>query len=96
MERPRKFSACVGRGGIDCIDASKGDADLVSTQSDYPAKKIIPASRVSAEEALRAFLDSQEQVRPVIRESAGLDLNRIRWLGGDWSERVEGTNGIGN
>jgi hypothetical protein len=42
-------------------------------------KKIVPASRISKEEALRAFLHSQEQVRAVIREGSGLDLNRIRF-----------------
>jgi hypothetical protein len=42
-------------------------------------KKIVPALRTSREEALRAFLHSQEQVRTVIQEGAGLDLNRIRF-----------------
>lgn len=41
--------------------------------------KIVPASRTSGEAALWAFLESQEQVRTVIRRSAGLDLNRIRF-----------------
>jgi hypothetical protein len=42
-------------------------------------KKIVPAAQISGEEALRAFLHSQEQVRTVIREGAWLDLNRIRF-----------------
>ena len=42
-------------------------------------KKIVPASWTTAEAALRAFLDSQEQMRSVIWEGAGLDLNRIRF-----------------
>ena len=42
-------------------------------------KKIVPASGINGEEALRAFLDSQEKMRTVIREGAGLDLNRIRF-----------------
>jgi hypothetical protein len=42
-------------------------------------KKIVPASRIAAHEALGAFLGSQEEVRAVVREGAGLDLNRIRF-----------------
>jgi hypothetical protein len=42
-------------------------------------KKSVPASRIASREALEAFLRSQENVRAVIREGAGLDLNRIRF-----------------
>jgi hypothetical protein len=42
-------------------------------------KKIIPASRVGAREALEAFLDATKSMRAVVRDGAGLDLNRIRF-----------------
>jgi hypothetical protein len=42
-------------------------------------KKIAPISRIAGREALEAFLRSQEDVRAVIREGAGFDLNRIRF-----------------
>jgi DinB family protein len=42
-------------------------------------KKIVPASRANKDEVLQAFLRSQEEMRDVIRESADLDLNRIRF-----------------
>jgi len=42
-------------------------------------KKIVPVSQISIREALEAFLRSQEAVRAVIRDGAGLDLNRIRF-----------------
>jgi hypothetical protein len=42
-------------------------------------KKIIPASRVGAREALDAFLDSTKSMRAVVRDGAGLDLNRVRF-----------------
>jgi hypothetical protein len=42
-------------------------------------KEIVPASRTRREEVLLAFLQPQEHVRTVIREGAGLDLNRIRF-----------------
>jgi hypothetical protein len=42
-------------------------------------KKIVPVSQISIREALEAFLRSQEAVRTVIRDGAGLDLNRIRF-----------------
>jgi hypothetical protein len=42
-------------------------------------KKIVPASRIGGHEVLQAFLRSQEDLRAVVREGAGLDLNRIRF-----------------
>jgi hypothetical protein len=42
-------------------------------------KKIVPLSRISCHEALDEFLRSHEDVRAVIRDAAGLDLNRIRF-----------------
>ena len=42
-------------------------------------KKIVPASQMAIREALQAFLRSQEDLRAVIRDGAGLDLNRIRF-----------------
>jgi hypothetical protein len=42
-------------------------------------KKIVPVSQIPGREALEAFLRSQEDVRAVIRDGAGLDLNRIRF-----------------
>ncbi len=42
-------------------------------------EKIVPPSRVNGNEVLQAFLRSQEDVRTVIREGAGLDLNRVRF-----------------
>jgi hypothetical protein len=42
-------------------------------------KKIVPASQIAIREALQAFLRSEEDLRAVIRDGAGLDLNRIRF-----------------
>lgn len=42
-------------------------------------KNMRPALQISCREALEAFLRSQEDVRAVIRDGAGLDLNRIRF-----------------
>lgn len=42
-------------------------------------KKIVPATQISARDALDGFLGSQEAVRGVIHEGAGFDLNRIRF-----------------
>ena len=42
-------------------------------------KKIVPASAMAGREVLERFLRSQEDVRVVIRDGAGLDLNRIRF-----------------
>ncbi|HMF89115.1 MAG TPA: DinB family protein [Candidatus Angelobacter sp.] len=42
-------------------------------------KKIVPASQIAIREALQAFLRSQEDMRGVIRDGAGFDLNRIRF-----------------
>lgn len=42
-------------------------------------KKIVPGSWIAGREALEAFLRSHEDVRAVIRDGAGLDLNRIRF-----------------
>jgi hypothetical protein len=42
-------------------------------------KKIVPVSCISSHEALDGFLRSHEDVRAVIRDAAGLDLNRIRF-----------------
>lgn len=42
-------------------------------------EKIVPASRIAAQQALEGFLRSQDDVRAVIRDAAGLDLNHIRF-----------------
>src|SRR5262245_29326512 len=42
-------------------------------------KKIVPVSRIAGREALDAFLRSHEDVRAVIHDAAGIDLNRIRF-----------------
>jgi hypothetical protein len=42
-------------------------------------KKILPASRIGGREVLEAFLRSHDEVRAVIAECAGRDLNRIRF-----------------
>ena len=42
-------------------------------------KKIVPASQIAIREALQAFLRSDEALRAVICDGAGLDLNRIRF-----------------
>jgi len=42
-------------------------------------KKIVPVSRIGGREALQAFLRAQEDMRVVIRDGAGLDLNQIRF-----------------
>jgi hypothetical protein len=42
-------------------------------------KKILPASSMSREEALRVFWDSHNDVRALIHECARVDLNRIRF-----------------
>jgi hypothetical protein len=42
-------------------------------------KKIVPLPQISCGAALESFLRSQEDVRAVIRDGAGLDLNRIRF-----------------
>jgi hypothetical protein len=42
-------------------------------------KKIVPVSRANKGDVLQAFLRSQEDMRAVIRKSADLDLNRIRF-----------------
>lgn len=41
--------------------------------------KIVPAPQIPGQEALAGFLRSQEDMRAVIRDGAGLDLNRIRF-----------------
>ena len=48
------------------------------TKSRAP-KKIVPASHGSAAEVLEGFLRAQKAMRSVLLESAGLDLNRIRF-----------------
>jgi len=42
-------------------------------------KKIVPASRIGAAEALDAFLRADDDLRAVVRDGAPLDLNRIRF-----------------
>jgi len=42
-------------------------------------KKIVPVSRIAGRDALEAFLRSHGDVRAVIRDAAGMDLNRIRF-----------------
>jgi DinB family protein len=42
-------------------------------------KKIVPASNVGRDEALKTFLDSHNGVRALVRECAKFDLNRIRF-----------------
>jgi len=42
-------------------------------------KKIVPALRANPGEVLQAFLKSHEDMRAVVWEGAGLDLNRIRF-----------------
>lgn len=42
-------------------------------------KKIIPSDCMDKDEVLRRFLESEEAMREVVRDGAGLDLNRIRF-----------------
>jgi len=42
-------------------------------------KKIVPASRISAREALDAFLRANDDLRSVAQQGAPFDLNRIRF-----------------
>ncbi|HKV04513.1 MAG TPA: DinB family protein [Candidatus Acidoferrales bacterium] len=42
-------------------------------------KKIVPRPQADKDEVLQLFLRSQENVRALVRDSAGLDLNRIRF-----------------
>ncbi len=42
-------------------------------------KKIRPAAHVTKDEALRSILQSHDEVRGVIRQGSGFDLNRVRF-----------------
>jgi len=42
-------------------------------------KKIVPAARIDAREALDAFLRADDELRAVLRQGAPLDLNSIRF-----------------
>jgi hypothetical protein len=42
-------------------------------------KQAVPSLTIDAEEALKSFADSHDEVRALLLESAEVDLNRIRF-----------------